>query len=399
MDDSHILDWIEAQKSSMARLTQEWADINSHSLNLSGLKKISQKIQAAFKIFNEKIELWDLPPAEKVNSAGRIEKVPLGKAIYLRKRPRAKRQVLLICHMDTVYGEDHLPRKAFLKNKNTLVGPGAADPKGGMVVLLKALEAFEKSSVKNQLGWQIFINPDEEIGSPGSCKFLKKLASQSSMALVYEPCLANGHLIGERKGSGNFTLVVRGRSAHAGRDFHLGRSAVYALARCIVEIHSLNRRGGLTINAGQVEGGKAVNVIPDLALARFNIRVKKTDQQKSVLKMIDQVLKRIAEKEGVTIKRYGKFSAPPKPLDPKSLHLFKAIKKCARELGFDLNWEPSGGVCDGNRLAALGLPTIDTLGAQGGHLHSGREYLLVKSLTQRASLSYLFLQKFAQGKI
>lgn len=389
------LNWIDNEKRPMLGLLRKWAGINSHSFNLSGLGQTANSIIKAFSPLEAVTRTYRLPKHQRINGAGKIEQVPLGKALYFQKRPQANRQALLVCHMDTVYGQN----KPVLTKGQRVLGPGVTDAKGGIVVMLKALQAFEKSSYKNKLGWQVLINPDEEIGSPGSASLLKKLAKSADVGLVYEPCLPNGNLVGERKGSGNFTLIIRGRSAHAGRDFFSGRNAIVAAAACVTRLNALsNPKKEITVNVGKIDGGGAVNVVPELAIVRFNIRLKKNSQQKYILGEVRKIIQAVSKRNGVKIRLSGKFSAPPKNLDKRSLRLFKQFKSCGKTLGMDIHWQPSGGVCDGNRLAAEGLPTVDTLGVRGGNLHSPQEYMDIDSLVKRAKLSALFLMRFANGE-
>ena len=157
---------------------------------------------------------------------------------------------------------------------NRIQGPGVTDAKGGLLVMLKALEAFERSPWANELGWEALINPDEEIGSPGSKLLLEKAARTNDIGLVFEPSLSDGNLVGSRRGSGNFVVMVKGRAAHAGREPHIGRNAINALAEFVVQLNSLPPGAlGLTLNVGYIEGGGPVNVVPDRAICKFNVRV------------------------------------------------------------------------------------------------------------------------------
>jgi glutamate carboxypeptidase len=301
--------------------------------------------------------------------------------------------------MDTVYPPESSYDGVRLTD-SSLKGPGVMDAKGGIVIMLKALEALERSPFKDQLGWTVLINPDEEIGSPGSRDLLQQLARQSHLGLVFEPCLPNGDLVGERKGSANFTLVIRGKAAHAGRDIHLGRNAIEVMAECILKIRALqSQRPGLTVNIGIVEGGRALNVVPDIAIARFNIRIEKQEDEAHVWVGLKSILKEFEKKDGIFLELHGGFFSPPKMIEGKTRVLFEEVKKCANELGLKLDWQPSGGVCDGNRLAAAGLPNVDTLGPRGGGMHSSHEYLDVNSLTERTKLAALVLMKFATGEL
>jgi glutamate carboxypeptidase len=334
-----------------------------------------------------------------VDSAGNVVPAPLGKAVSIVKRPDAPFHVLLNIHYDTVFGPEHPFQETTLVDDDTLVGPGVVDAKGGLVVMLTALSAFEQSDVRDGLGWEVLINPDEEIGSPGSAPLLREAAKRNQVGLLFEPAMADGSLVGARKGSGNFTAVLRGRAAHAGRDFHLGRSAVVALAELVTRVDAIqNGIEGVTINCGKVEGGGALNIVPDLAIARFNARVTTPEQARLVESRIAEVADELAQtRDGITIDLRGGFHAPPKILDERTTRLMNLILATARELGMNLTHQPSGGASDGNKLAAAGLPVVDTLGPVGGNLHSDGEYVKLSSLTERAKLTALVLIKLATG--
>ena len=384
-----LSNWIDGQEGVMVDLITQWANINSHTSNLSGLKKLTKEIAAAFSVFNEKIEYIQPPSVEIINSLGEVESIDVAPILTLRKRPQAKTQIVLVCHMDTVFPKESDFQKV-IHEGSKLKGPGVMDAKGGIVVMLKVLEALEQSNKKENFGWQVILNTDEEIGSPASADFLMQTAKGFDLGLVFEPCLQNGNLVGERKGSGNFTIVVKGVSAHAGRAHAQGRNAIEAAAECVQRIASLNhQREGLTINFGLISGGTALNVVPDLAIARFNVRLKMIADQVFVEQEVNKVIEEAAEKHEVVIQLHGKFFAPPKILDEGSLKIYKHIQSSGKALGLNIDWESSGGVCDGNRLASAGLPTVDTLGVRGGGMHSHQEYVEIASLTERVKLAVL----------
>jgi len=243
------------------------------------------------------------------------------------------------------------------------------------------------------------INTDEEIGSPSSGNLLKETAKKYQLGLVFEPCLNNGHLVGARKGSGNFTLFAKGKAAHAGRNIEDGKNAIDALAKCIPQISALDtQRKGLTVNVGIIKGGTAGNVVAEKAIANFNIRFTEEKDFAFVQEEINKITTAVSKETGVNISCEGKLSAVPKPLTDKTLHVLKHVKNCGKEIGLDIQWEDSGGVCDGNRLQETGLPTVDTLGVQGGKIHSSDEYLLTNSLAERTKLTALMLLKWANDE-
>lgn len=394
------LEWIDSQQEAMVQLLLEWSAINSGSHHLAGLDRMRQALMDDFGKLGGEMEEISLAPVETVDSRGETSEVPLGKTLRIIKRPQARYQVFLGGHMDTVFGADHPFQKTVWRDAHTLNGPGVADLKGGLVVMLKTLEALEQSPYAGSIGWEVLINPDEEIGSPGSAPLLEEAARRHHFGLIYEPAFTDGTLAGNRKGSGSFTAIVRGRAAHAGREPQLGRNAIVALAGFIQAINALNgRQPGVTVNPGKIEGGGPVNIVPDLAICQFNVRVATVQEQDWVDQQLRRICERIRHQEGISIHLHGGFGRPPKILSADNLQLLQLLAACGDELGVPVRWQDSGGVCDGNTLAAAGLPNIDSLGVRGGGLHSGDEFVLIDSLTERARLSALLLMKLGAGEL
>jgi len=394
------IDWIDSQAQRMIELAEHWANINSASDNLHGLEQMAAALVDTFSPLGGHLKLIDLPPRDTIDSTGHAVQKPLGRALSIIKRPHARLRVFLGIHMDTVYGLDQPFQTTQRLDADKLCGPGVADAKSGIVVMLIALEALERSDVADHIGWEVLINPDEELGSPGSAPLLTQCAKRNHLGFVFEPTLSNGSLAGERKGSGNFTIVVRGRAAHAGREFHYGRNAITAMAKTITELDSLNGSlEGLTINIAQVEGGGALNMVPNLAICRLNARHVDIRQEAIVQSKIEDVIQKIDTYDGIQAEWLGGFTAPPKPIDEPTLRLLEHVAECGRELGLDVTWQSTGGVCDGNRLAAAGLPNVDTMGVRGGDTHSPNEYLFIDSIAERAKLTALLLIKLASGEI
>lgn len=389
---------IDDQRDRMVRLVSDWAGINSGTHNLPGLNRISDSLVEHFAKLGGELSRIDLPPQEVIDAAGNTVFTPLGKAIAVRKRSDAELRVFLGIHMDTVYGPDDPFQHVEQIDNKTLRGPGVVDAKGGLAVMLIALEALERSELAERIGWEVLINPDEEIGSPGSAHLLAACAARNHLGLVFEPAFPDGSLVSERKGAGTFSIVVRGRAAHAGRDFHAGRNAVVAAADIAVGASALN---GIvpdaTINVARIDGGGAVNVVPDLAVVRINARVQRASDEQTIRDALDRIARDVAARHEVGTTVHGRFLSPPKVLDDRTQELCRRIESCGEALNVPIRWVKSGGVSDGNKLAAAGLPVIDTLGPRGGNLHSPLEYLDVESLCERAKLSALLLLRLAAG--
>jgi glutamate carboxypeptidase len=392
------LDWIAAQHTPMVALTQQLADINSGSDNLPGLRAVRAALVEAFAPLGGEAQVLPLAPITQINAKGEAVVRPMAEAWTLRKRPQASLQLLLVGHMDTVYGVDHPFQQSVKLSENILNGPGVADLKGGLVVMLYALQALEQSPWAAQVGWQVLLNPDEEIGSVASDPLLKAAAAGKQFGLVYEPALADGTLAGARKGSGNFTLIMRGRAAHAGRNPEQGRNAIVALAELTQALFALNgARSGVALNPGKIEGGGALNVVPDLALLRFNVRTQEVADEDWVLAELHKLVDNWSHKDGYQVELHGHFTRKPKPIAPPIAALFAQVEACAQALGQPFAVKPSGGCCDGNNLWHYGLPNVDTLGVRGAAIHSDQEIVYLDSLVERAQLSALLLMRLAQS--
>lgn len=384
--------------AAMLGQTIAWSAINTGTGNLAGLSAQAGLLADAFAALPGEVELSQPAPVNAVAADGKQVEVQNGLHLVLRVRPEAKRRLLLTGHMDTVFAADHPFQQTRWLDDATLGGPGVADMKGGIAVILEALKAFEASAAAARVGYDVLINSDEETGSLSSAALIAQLAQGKFAALTYEPsALPDGTLAGARGGSGNYSLTVRGISAHAGRNPQDGRNALVAAAALVLGLKALELPS-LTINPARIDGGSANNVVPDMAVVRFNIRpADKTlaDQFSANLRaLVDQV----AEEHEVAVYVYGGITRQPKPLDDRALRLFALVQQCGAALGQPISWQTSGGVCDGNNIAACGVPVVDTLGVRGGAIHSPQEYLIVPSLAERAALSALVLHRLAAGE-
>jgi glutamate carboxypeptidase len=372
-----------------------WAAVNSGSRNLAGLERMADLLVDAFAALPGLIQLEAPAKVETVDPTGRKVEIEHGRHLHLTVRPTAPVQLLFTGHMDTVFGSDHAFQQTHWLEDGVLNGPGVADMKGGIAVMLAALKSVEKSPLADRIGYEIVINSDEEVGSPASAALLAQAAGGKRAALTYEPAaLPDGTLAGARPGSGNFSFVVRGRSAHAGRNPEDGRNALVAAADLALRLDGL-KRAGLTVNASRIEGGSPTNVVPDLAILRVNLRPADVETQLIAKAAIADRVTAVSGEHDVQIEVDGGFGRPPKPLTDQARALFNLVGQAGADLGQTVRWEPSGGVCDGNNIAACGVPIVDTMGVRGGKIHSAEEYLITNSLAERAALSALTILRLA----
>jgi len=376
-----------------------WAAVNSGSRNLAGLAAVGDMLGEAFSALPGELTLRDPAPVEAMDAEGRLCPVDHGRHLHLKVRPEAPVQLLFTGHMDTVFGADHPFQTVFWREKNKVLGgPGVADMKSGLAVMLAALKAVEASPAADRFGYEVVINSDEEVGSAGSAALLAEAARGKKAALTYEPsALPDGTLAGARPGSGNFSLRIEGRAAHAGRNPEEGRNAILAAAALALRLADA-KHAGLKVNPAKIDGGGPNNVVPDHAVMRVNLRPATPEDEARARRVIDEAVAAIAAAHDVTIHVHGGFGRPPKPLGARAEKLFQLVKRCGADLGQEISWRDTGGVCDGNNIAACGVPVVDTMGARGGAIHSDREFLIVESLVERAQLSALTILRLAQGE-
>ena len=377
---------------------EAWAAVNSGSHNLTGLATMAGLLADEFSALPGEVSLVEPAPVDAVDGSGRLVPVEHGRNLHLKVRPEAPLQLLLTGHMDTVFDADHPFQATRWLEDGVLGGPGVADMKGGIAVMLAALKAVEAGGGVPHLGYEVVINSDEEVGSPGSASLIAAAAGGKRAALTYEPAaLPDGTLAGARPGSGNFSFVVRGRSAHAGRNPEEGRNAVLAAADLALRLAAVISPT-LKVNPARIEGGGPNNVVPDFAILRINLRPATPEDEFRARALIESSAATVAGEHDVAIDVHGGFGRPPKPMTTEAEALFTLVKKAGADLGQPIGWKATGGVCDGNNIAACGVPVVDTMGVRGGKIHSAEEYMIVDSLKERAALSALTVLRLASER-
>ncbi len=373
-----------------------WAATNSGTSNLAGLKHVAGQLADAFAALPGDMRLVAPDPVESVDSAGQVRTIERGEHLHLRVRPDAPVQLLLTGHMDTVFAIDHPFQTLQWLEAGVLNGPGTADMKGGLSVILAALSAVEASPLASRVGYDVMINSDEETGSHASAALIAKLAKGKTAGLTYEPALPDGTLAGARPGSGNFSITIHGRSAHAGRNPEEGRNALVAAADLALRLNALKSLE-LKVNPARIDGGGPNNVVPDSAILRVNMRPSSPAAMDAALDALRGTLAIVEREHDVHCHLHGGFNRPPKPLDGQAVKLFELVRDCGAALGLPpISWNATGGVCDGNNIAACGIAVVDTMGPRGGAIHSQDEFLIVDSLAERAQLSALTILRLAE---
>ena len=397
--DKAALDHVAGQQSAMLDRVVGWSKVNTGSWNADGLNQLAPSIADALRETGASVEVVETPPIEKIDDKGEIDAFHTAPVLRAVQRPDAPVQIVLTGHYDTVF-----PPGTFTDIKDLgegrLNGPGLADMKGGITVMIEALKTFEAVGQTDRLGYTVILTPDEETGNFASDGFLREAATKAHVGLTYEPAMEDGALAGARKGSGIWDIVFKGRSAHAGREPEKGRSAVWAACDMALRVEALmGVRDGVVFNVGSVDGGAAVNIVPDNAVLRLGSRAPDPEAAEWAEAQIRAALDEVLKRDGITAHVHGGFYRPPKPRNAAQDRLIGEVRETAKGIGLDLTFNDTGGVCEGNNVFAAGTPNIDTLGVRGGRIHSAEEFMIVDSLSERAGLSALILNRLADGRM
>lgn len=317
-----------------------------------------------------------------------VERVPAGPAAadhVLARWPGAGPKILLLGHFDTVWPMGQLVRMPLREQDGRLFGPGVLDMKAGLgigALAMRALVTTLPADARPQV--RLLATTDEEVGSGTSRAAIERLALDSAAVLVLEPALANGGVKTARKGVGEFEVVVEGVSAHAGVDPGAGASAIHELARVIARIEDVARLApGISVNVGVIDGGTRPNVVAERAVARVDVRVSRLEDAPRVEAAFAALQ---PDNPRVRLRVAGGLNRPPMERSAGVERLYGIARAVAGEMGEELAEGSTGGGSDGNFTAALGVPTLDGLGAIGDGPHALHEHVLVDALPRRAAL-------------
>jgi glutamate carboxypeptidase len=368
-----LMEWLRPREAAMIRLLRQFVRTESPSFDKAAVDRFGKVVAAEWSRRGAKITL--LRQRERGDHI-RAEWDPRGN--------RARGQILVLGHLDTVYGLGTLARMPFRVSRGRAYGPGAFDMKGGLVIALLAVDALVGTSRVPHKRIVFLWTSDEEIGSGTSRAAIEREARQSDAVLVLEPALGlDGRVKTGRKGIGEIEIIATGRAAHAGLNPDAGINAIEEIALQIARISRWNQVGrGVTVNAGVIEGGTRTNVIPDRARVLVDVRATRPGDMRALERKF-RALRPILR--GAKLQIRGGFNRPP--MERKtSATLYSKARALAKEMGVTLGEAYVGGGSDGNFTAALGVPTLDGLGAVGEGAHSPDENILIRALPQCAAL-------------
>ncbi|MBI3405957.1 MAG: M20 family metallopeptidase [Acidobacteria bacterium] len=369
-----MLRHLQNERAAMVRLLGEFVRVESPSFDKAAVDQFGKILAAEWRRVGAKVQI--LRSRERGNHV---------RAEMCLGAGRPAGQILVLGHLDTVYGMGTLRRSPFRVSKGRAMGPGTVDMKSGLVIALHAAKALKKLGIKTQRRLVFLWTSDEEIGSYASRATIEREARRSDYALVLEPATGqDGRLKTARKGVGEVQLQVTGHAAHAGVNPKDGVNAVHELALQIAWISGFNDSGrGISVNADVVSGGTRSNVIAEQATALIDLRVA----HRADMALLGRKFRALRPMlPGARLHVRGGVDRPPMERTPAIAAMFRQARSLANTMGFRLMESSTGGGSDGNLTAALGVPTLDGLGGVGGGAHTPEEFVFVDSLPQRAAL-------------
>ncbi|MDX1303628.1 M20 family metallopeptidase [Photobacterium sp.] len=356
-------------------------DLDCGTLTKSGIEKVATILSEKYQQLGWTIKRIDLGDA--------------GCGLEIRNKPEAENiDVMLIGHMDTVFPEGTAAERPMTVTGDRAYGPGVSDMKSGLLTIIYALRQLDHH-VLDKLSLCVCMNPDEEIGSIYSSKWLASVAKQSTNVLVAEAARADGSLVKARKGMAHYELNFTGKAAHAGNEPENGRSAISEMANWIVAIDQMtNFESGTTFNVGIVSGGSGANVVANHAKAIVDVRFwDNNEYAEADKKLLSLTKKPFIDGVTTTAERVAHKPAMVPSTDTESL--MKLVEQAGEETGVKVAWQAVGGGSDANNTAALGIPSLDGFGPIGGAFHSTDEYLELSSIEPRICLLKQVLTKLA----
>jgi glutamate carboxypeptidase len=373
---SDLLAWTRGHTRELLALLQELVAIESPSTHAAGVSAVAERLVPELESVGLRVE------RDPVQGAGPILRAHNG---------TAGRPVMLLGHLDTVWPAGTLAERPARIEGARLFGPGSFDMKAGLVVAAYALRALAARGALPAVA--VFFTPLEEVDCAPYRVRMESAMKSSAAVLGFEPAWPGGAVKTRRKGSGSVTLRAHGRAAHAGADFDKGRNAIMELARRCLEADALTDLDrGVTVNVGVIRGGIRSNVVPELAEAEVDFRVRTVDDGRRV----EAALRALRSGDpGVSLQVEGGLHYPPLERTPGVARVYEAARAVAAEMGMELAEVETGGASEAAFAAALGVPTLDGLGADGDGAHAEHEHVLIPSLPERAALAAGLIARLA----
>jgi len=374
-----LIEYFAARQNETVTLLRQLVELESPSESKPALDRLGQFIAAQLHDVGATVEVVPQTTAgdHLIATFGGANAVPSAPAVH-------SGPIVTLCHIDTVWPLRTLATMPWREEDGKLRGPGVYDMKASTAMLLTVLRYFRNTQTQPSHLLRMLFTTDEETGSATSRALIEAEAKNAALVLCLEPALANGALKTFRKGTGDFIVTAYGRAAHAGADHAKGVNAIEEIARQVMALHQMtNYELGTTVNVGVVSGGTVSNVVPDRAQIEVDIRVSTMAEGE---RMVKTILNLEPQLPGARLKVTGGLNRPPMERTPQIIAAFQKAKAIGAGLGLDLLEGSTGGASDGNFTGALGVPTLDGLGAVGNGGHAIDEHVIASSLPERTAL-------------
>jgi glutamate carboxypeptidase len=369
MDMNELVQVVEANKKRLVERLRELVEVESPSEDKAGVDRAGEVVSGYAS------ELGGEVKRHPQTAFGDVLEIEFGAG-----RSGVGR-VMLLGHLDTVWPMGTFAKMPWRESEGKIFGPGVLDMKVGVMMALEAVAAVQALGMERPV--TLLLNSDEEVGSLVSRAITERVARECAAVFVMEPAQGLAYKTA-RKGVGHFQLRVEGIGSHAGVDFERGHSAVLEMARLVQTVSAFTDLArGLTVNAGVIHGGTRSNVVASECLAEVDVRIANADDAARVEEMF-HALKTVDTACKLTVS--GGINRPPMERKEGTIALFQQARKLANEMGFVLEEAATGGGSDGNFTAALGVPTLDGMGAVGEGAHAAHEHIVVKHLVERTAL-------------
>lgn len=352
---------------------KRWIEIETPTRDAAAVNRLADRVEAIAKAAGLEVE----------RMAGTLGFGDILAVCSPRPAGSNEKGVLILAHLDTVHAAGTIAENLTLRQEgNKLYGPGIYDMKAGALMALEAMKIAVGAGTP--LPVDLLFMPDEEMGSASSRGLIEAYGRNAAYALVVEPARDGGKIVVARKGVAMYDILLRGRASHAGSKPQEGRSAIRAAARLVLELEGLNdAERGITVTVGTIHGGTGRNTVPAECRMQVDMRLPDAATADDILKTVEG-LKPVDP--DITIEIRGGLSRPPFAQSEEGRRLFDHTARLAAELGISLEGVSTGGGSDGNFTAALGVPTLDGLGADGAGAHTFDEYIFVSSVGPRTAL-------------
>jgi glutamate carboxypeptidase len=372
-----LLSYLQQELPGGLQLLEQMVNMESPSTDKALVDRFAQFVGSQFEAIGGAV---DYVPAER-----------FGDHLRVKFPGKSSQKILLLGHTDTVFPVGEVARRPFQITNGRATGAGVFDMKAGILIMWSALRALLKTGNPLEHAITVLLTSDEEVGSSTSRTMLESEASTARAVFVLEPSLPGGVLKTARKGVGRFTIKAIGRAAHAGVDPGKGINAIEEIARQVLLLQAMSDAGlGTSVTVGVIQGGTRSNVVPAEAAVEVDVRVATNEEASRMTTAVHALQPQLS---GARLEIRGAINRPPMERTTDTVRLFELARLIGTELGIDIDEGSTGGASDGNFTSALGIPTLDGLGAVGDGAHAINEYVDIASLPLRAALVAGLIQR------